>query len=54
MPDSKAKRVAGSQSQVDKFRDLAREIGADEDPAAFKAKLVKVAKAPRQSVEKKS
>ena len=33
--------------QIDKFRDLAREIGADEDEAAFKEKLVKVAKAPR-------
>ena len=33
--------------QVEKFRQLAREIGADEDPDAFKAKLVKIAKAPR-------
>ncbi len=38
--------------QVDKFRELARELGADEDEAAFKAKLVKIAKAPRQPVEK--
>jgi hypothetical protein len=34
-------------SQVDKFRDLARQIGADESEAAFKAKLVKIAKTPR-------
>ena len=34
--------------QVDKFRELARELGADEDEAAFKAKLVKIAKVPRQ------
>ena len=35
------------QEQVVKFRELAREIGADTDEATFKAKLVKVAKAPR-------
>ena len=34
------------KSQIDKFRDLARELGADEDPNAFKAKLVKIARAP--------
>ena len=33
--------------QVDKFRELARELECDEDEAAFKAKLVKIAKAPR-------
>jgi hypothetical protein len=38
------------RSQVDKFRDLAREIGADEDPEAFKAKLRKVATAPKAPV----
>lgn len=34
--------------QIDKFRDLARELEADEDPEAFKAKLRKVASAPRE------
>jgi hypothetical protein len=35
--------------QIDKFRDLARELEADENEAAFKAKLRKVAKAPKAS-----
>jgi hypothetical protein len=35
-----------SQSQPDKFRELARELGADEDEEVFKAKLQKVARAP--------
>jgi len=34
-------------SQAGKFRALARELECDTDEAAFKAKLVKVAKAPR-------
>jgi hypothetical protein len=38
--------------QIDKFRDLAREIGADDDEAAFKAKLRKVATAPRPAKSK--
>jgi hypothetical protein len=54
LPGSKAKAEAESQSQVAKFRQLSREIGADTNEAAFKAKLVKIAKAPRQMVEKKS
>lgn len=33
--------------QVVKFRALARQIGADEDEAAFNEKLKKVAKAPK-------
>ena len=36
-------------TQADKFKALARELEADEDPEAFKAKLRKVATAPRQS-----
>jgi hypothetical protein len=43
---------AGEKPQVDKFRDLARQIGADEDEAAFKAKLRKIAKTPPQHREK--
>jgi hypothetical protein len=46
MPDSKAE-----QPQIDKFRQLARELEADEDENAFKAKLRKVAKAPRQEAK---
>jgi hypothetical protein len=42
------------KAQADKFRDLARELECDEDPEAFKAKLVKVAKAAKtpKAVEK--
>ena len=40
-------------SQIDKFRELAREIGADEDPEAFKAKLRKVVQAPRTAPKAK-
>lgn len=38
--------------QPDKFRDLARELEADEDEAAFEAKLKKVARAPRTAPAK--
>jgi len=41
-----------AEMQAAKFRDLARELGADEDEAAFKEKLVKVAKAPRSRKQK--
>ncbi len=33
-----------ARSQGEKFKDLAREIGADEDEESFKAKLKKLAK----------
>jgi len=36
-----------SQSQVAAFRDLARQLEADEDEEAFKAKVRKVARAPK-------
>ena len=45
MSTSNTSNPSKTHSQVDKFRQLAREIGADEDEAAFKAKLVKVARA---------
>ncbi len=48
MADSKAE----PQSQVDRFRDLARELEADEDEEAFKAKLRQIAKSPPQHREK--
>jgi hypothetical protein len=41
MSNSKAE-----QPQIDKFRDLARELEADEDEAAFEDVVKKVAKAP--------
>jgi hypothetical protein len=34
--------------QLDKFRDLARELEADEDEAAFEERVRKVAKAPKR------
>lgn len=34
------------QRQVDRFRETARELGCDEDPAAFDAVLRGLAKAP--------
>jgi hypothetical protein len=34
-------------SQVDRFKALARELGCDEDEAAFEAALKKVAEAPQ-------
>lgn len=37
---------ATPKPQVDKFRDLARELEADEDEARFEATVKKVAKAP--------
>ena len=36
-----------TQSQGDKFRDLARELGCDEDEAAFDETVRKVAIAPK-------
>ncbi|WP_299539805.1 hypothetical protein [Phenylobacterium sp.] len=39
-------------SQADKFRDLARELECDEDEAAFKAAVKKIAQTPPQHREK--
>ncbi len=39
------------RSQLDKFKDLARELECDEDEAAFKEKVRRVAQSP---VEKKA
>ncbi|MGV9009821.1 hypothetical protein [Brevundimonas sp.] len=36
-----------SSEQLNKFRDLARELECDEDEAAFDAKVRKVATAPK-------
>lgn len=43
---------AEESEQLRNFQNLARELEADEDPEAFKAKLVKVARAPRKSAPK--
>jgi hypothetical protein len=48
VPDNKAE-----QSQIDKFRDLARQLECDEDEDAFRAKLKEVAKAPRPPAPEK-
>ena len=37
--------------QPDKFRDLARELECDEDPAAFEDKVRKVAASPKPKDE---
>lgn len=42
-PDPKSKK------QIDRFRETARKLEADEDEAAFDAALKRVAKAPPQS-----
>ncbi len=39
--------ISDDKPQPDKFRDLARELGCDEDEAAFEEKVRKVAKVPR-------
>ena len=39
------------EPQSDKFRDLARELGCDEDEAAFEDTVRRVAKAPRTEPE---
>lgn len=46
MPDSKAE-----SSQADKFRELARDLGCDEDAAAFEEKVRKVVTAPKADAE---
>ena len=42
-----AKAPKQSQSQVDKFRDLARQLEVDEDEEAFREKVRKIATAPK-------
>ncbi|MFL5297369.1 MAG: hypothetical protein ACJ798_13390 [Phenylobacterium sp.] len=39
--------------QLDKFKELARELECDDDEEAFKAKLRQIAKAPREPVKPK-
>lgn len=51
MPCNETTEKGDTKPQSDKFKDLAREVGADEDEAAFDAKLRKVAAAPKRSTE---
>ena len=51
-PKERLSRPDDTKPQADKFRDLARDLGCDEDEAAFKAKLRKIAKTPPQHREK--
>jgi hypothetical protein len=44
-------KTGADKTQSEKFKKLAREIGADEDEAAFKAKLKKLAKAKPEKKE---
>lgn len=44
-------RVPDEKPQVDKFRDMARELECDEDEAAFEDKVRKVATAPKPEME---
>jgi hypothetical protein len=44
---------SSAPSQSKKFIDKARELGCDEDEAAFEARLKKIAKAPPPTPEKK-
>ena len=39
---------ASDSDQIDRFKEVARELGCDEDEAAFDAALKKVAEAPAQ------
>lgn len=48
-----AKREKAPTTQVEKFRDLARELECDEDEEAFKAKVQKIARAPKPATKPK-
>lgn len=43
-----------NKSQVDKFREAARELETDDDEARFNARVGKVAKTPPKQDERKS
>lgn len=46
--------ASDEKTQADKFRDLARELDADEDEAAFEEQVREVAKVPRPQKRKAS
>ncbi len=43
-----AKKATDAADQIDRFKALARELGCDEDEAAFDAALKKIAETPHQ------
>ncbi|MER8380947.1 hypothetical protein [Mesorhizobium sp. M1399] len=47
----KTKASSGSQPQIDKFRDAARELKTDQSDAAFEAVVNKIAHAPKLTQE---
>ena len=49
---AKAKPADDGKSQYQRFKDAAREVGADGDPAAFRRALSAVAKAPGAKAKK--
>ena len=51
MPKAKHESPGDQPSQVDRFRDLARELECDEDEKAFEDKVRKIAAAVRQMPE---
>jgi hypothetical protein len=51
MNDTKVRKT--TKSQLDRFKETARALGADEDEAAFEEKLKKLAKAPAQPNKRK-
>lgn len=53
MPEAKRTQPKES-SQLDKFKQAARDAGADQDEEAFKRRLAKVAKAPAPKSKPKS
>lgn len=48
------KPKADALSQADKFRDLARELEADEDEAAFEETVKKIVQAPHEAAKPKA
>lgn len=48
------KDIPDPRTQLDKFKDLARELECDEDEKAFEDKVKKVAKTPTRPADKKS
>jgi hypothetical protein len=50
----KPAKPVGAKSQIERFRETARELGADESEEAFDAALKKVAKEPPPPKEPKS
>lgn len=49
---AKKKHPQPEKSQVEKFRDLARELETDDDEARFNERLKKLAKAPKSMAPK--